>query len=74
MDEAPESEGSANALFLFRKGRSCVMNLVYFYSRVLGIIQEKYGWADGVYVFRSGKKTFDKVLHMSWLWKIESIG
>ncbi len=45
--------------FGFREGRSCVTNLISFYSRVIDIVQERDGWADCVYV--DLKKAFDKV-------------
>ena len=32
--------------FGFREGRSCVTNLMSFYSRVIDVVQEREGWAD----------------------------
>ncbi len=45
--------------FGFRKGRSCVTNLLCFYSRGIDVVQERNGWVDCVYL--DLKKTFDKV-------------
>ena len=45
--------------FDFGNGRSCVTNLLSFYSRAIDIIQERDGWADCVYL--DLKKAFDKV-------------
>ncbi len=39
-----------NSQFGFREGRSCVRNLISFYSRVIDIVQERDGWADCVYL------------------------
>ena len=36
--------------FGFRKGRSCVTNLLSFYSRVVDTIQERDGWMDCIYL------------------------
>lgn len=46
------------------------MNLVCYYSRVSDIIQEREGWADGVYL--DLKEAFHKVPHRKLLWKIEN--
>ena len=34
----------------FREGRSCVTNLMSFYSRVTDTVQERDGWADCMYL------------------------
>ena len=61
-----------NKQFGFREGRSCVTNLISFYSRVIDVIQERDGWVDCVYL--DLKKAFDKVPHKRLIWKIEHIG
>ena len=58
--------------FGFRKGKSCVSNLLCFYSRVIDIIQEREGWADCVYL--DLKKAFDKVPHNRLMWKVRRFG
>ena len=60
-----------NCQFGFRKGRSCTTNLLCYYSRVVEIIQERNGWAVGI--FLDLKKAFDKVPHRRLLWKLEKI-
>ena len=56
----------------FRKGSSCTSNLLAFYSKVIDTVQEREGWADGVYL--DLKKAFDKVPHKRLLWKIKNYG
>ena len=58
--------------FGFRQGRSCVTNLICFYSRLIDIIQERDGWADCAYL--DLKKAFDKVPHKKLLKKLETAG
>ncbi len=55
--------------FGFRRGRSCVTNLLSFYSRVVDIMQERDGRADCVYL--DLKKAFDKVPDRKLLWKLK---
>ena len=58
--------------FGFRKGKSCVTNLLSFYTRVIDVVQERNGWVDAVYL--DLKKAFDKVPHRRLIWKLENIG
>ena len=53
----------------FRTGRSCVTNLLSYYSRVIDIMD---GWAHCIYL--DLKKALDKVPHRRLLWKLEYIG
>ena len=62
----------SNKQFGFRKGRSCVTNLLSFYSRVVDKVQERDGWVDCIYL--DLKKVFDKVSHRRLLWKVEHKG
>ena len=39
--------------FGFREGKSCAANLLSFYSRVIGITQEREVWVDCIYLFGS---------------------
>ncbi len=39
-----------NNQFEFRKGRSCIRNLICFYSRVTDMKLEREGWADCIYL------------------------
>ena len=61
-----------NSQFGFRKGRSCVTNLLSFYTRVIDEVDNRDGWVDTVYL--DIKKAFDKVLHKRLLWKLEHTG
>ena len=58
--------------FGFRKERSCITNLLSFYSRVIDGLQERDGWVDTVYL--DLRKAFDKVPHKSLIWKLEHSG
>ena len=62
----------SNSQFGFRQGRSCVSNLLCFYSRAIDEIQEKDGWVDCVYL--DLKKAFDKVPHTRLIWKLQKQG
>ena len=71
--ENPERrERIAKGQFGFRKGRSCVTNLLCFYSRVIDVVQEREGWADGIYL--DLRKAFDKVPHKRLIWKLRTQG
>ena len=61
-----------NGQFGFQKGRSCVTNLLCFYSRVIDVVQERVGWVDGIYL--DLKKAFDKVPHKRLIWKVREHG
>ena len=58
--------------FGFRAGRSCLTNLLCFYSRVIDVVQERDGWADAIYL--DLRKAFDKVPHQRLLWKLKTFG
>lgn len=58
--------------FGFRKGRSCVTNLLSFYTRVIDGVQERDGWVDAIYL--DLRKAFDTVPHKSLIWKLENEG
>ena len=72
MQYLEESNILTGRQFGFRSGRSCVTNLLSFYSRAIDIIQERDGWADCVYL--DLKKAFNKVPHQRLQWKIQSVG
>ena len=68
-----ESENILNERqFGFRKGKSCVTNLLCFYSRVVDVVQERDGWVDCIYL--DLKKAFDKVPHQRLMWKLRNVG
>ena len=67
-----ENEIIANSQFGFRKGRSCVTNLLSFYTRVIDEVDNRDGWVDAVYL--DIKKAFDRVPHKRLLGKLEHIG
>ena len=56
----------------FRRGRSCITNLLSFYFRVIDVTQEREGWVDCIYL--DLKKAFDKIPHKRLLWKLENVG
>ncbi len=56
----------------FRQKRSCLTNLLSFYSRVTDITQEREGWVYCVYLYL--KKASDRAPHNRLLWKLENIG
>ena len=58
-----------NCQFGFRKERSCVTNLLSFYTRVIDEVQGRDGWVDTV--FLDIKKAFDTVPHKRLLWKMD---
>ena len=58
--------------FGFRKGKSCVTNLLSFYDRVAEDMQERDGWVGSIYL--DFKKAFDTVSHERLIWKIEHKG
>ncbi len=55
--------------FDFRKGKSCVTNLLSYYDRVAETKQERDGWVDSIYL--DFKKAFDRVPHERLIWKLE---
>ena len=67
-----ENKIVTNSLYGFRKGRSCVTDLLSFYTRVIDVVDNRDGWVDAVYL--DIKKAFDKVPHKRLLWKLEHIG
>ena len=58
--------------FGFRRERSCITNLLSFYSEVIDVTQEREGWVDCIYL--DLKQVFDKVPHKRLLWKLENVG
>lgn len=51
MNHLEENAVITRDQFGFRNGGSCVTtNLVCFYSRMTGIIEERDGWVDAVYL------------------------
>ena len=67
-----ENKLLSNTQYGFRKGRSCVTNLLSFYSRIIESVQEREGWVDCVYL--NLQKAFNKVPHARLLWKLEEKG
>ena len=67
-----EKEVITGCQYGFRKGRSCVTNLLSFYTRVRDVLHERDGWVDAVYL--DIKKAFDRVPHRRLLWKLENVG
>ena len=61
-----------NRQFGFRQGKSCVTNLLSFYTRVIEGIDNREGWMDAVYL--DIKKAFDRAPHKRLLWKLKHIG
>ncbi len=58
--------------FAFREGRSCVTNLLSFFSRIIDATQERERWADCRSLHL--KEAFDKVSYETLLWKMENVG
>ena len=58
--------------FGFRKGRSCVSNLLSYYTRITEKVQERDGWTDSIYL--DFKKAFDRVPHQRLVWKLKNQG
>ena len=61
-----------NGQFGFRKGKSCITNLLSYYERVAETMQERDGLVDNIYP--DFKKAFDRVPHERLLWKLEYKG
>ena len=61
----------SNRQFGFRQGKSCVTNLLNFYTRV---IDNRDGWVDAVYLRVDIKKVFDRLPHERLLRKLKHIG
>ena len=57
--------------FGFRGGRSCITNLLSFYSRVIDVTQEREDWVDCFYL--DFNKAFDKVPHKKLLWNLGNV-
>ena len=56
-----ETNTLSSGQFGFRRGRSCITNLLSFYARVIDVTQEREGWVDCIYL--ELKKACDKVTH-----------
>ena len=67
-----ENEVITNKQFGFRQGKSCVTNLLSFYTRVIDGVDKRDGWVDAIYL--DIKKAFDTVPHNRLLWKLKYIG
>ena len=44
--------------FGFRKGRSCVSNLLSYYTRITEKVQERDGWTDSIYLKKKLQESF----------------
>ena len=69
MKYLKENKIVTNNQYGFRKGRSCVTNLLSFYTRIIDVVDNRDGWVDAVYL--DIKKALDKVPHKRLLWKLE---
>ena len=45
-----ENEVVSDCQYGFRRARSCITNLLRFYTRVIDAIDERDGWVDTVYL------------------------
>ena len=72
VDHLERENKICNSQFGFRQRKSCVTNLLCFYSRAVDMIQERDGWVDCVYL--DLKKAFDKVPHNRLIWKLQEKG
>ena len=72
MKYLEENKSVTNSHYGFRKGRSCVTNLLSFYTRAIDVVDNRDGWVNAVYL--DIKKAFGKVPHKRLLWKLEHIG
>ena len=72
VDHLERKELISQKQFGFRKGRSCVTNLLSFYTRISESIQERDGWVDSIYL--DFKKAFDRVPHQRLIWKLGNNG
>ena len=72
VDHLEKHEMLSESQYGFRKGKSCVTNLLSYYDRVAETMQERDGWVDSIYL--DFKKAFDRVPHERLIWKLEYIG
>ena len=72
VDHLERHELISQKQFGFREGRSCVSNLLSFYTRVSESIQVRDGWVDSIYL--DFKKAFDSVPHQRLIWKLSNNG